>query len=85
MKFYFSGTGNSLYVAKSIGEKDEEVIPIAKLMDTKDEVYEFILKENESIGFILTFIFTLILSYIAEIKIYGNIYNKFIKRKRVIK
>ena len=40
---------------------------------------------NESIGFILTFIFTLILSYIAEIKIYGNIYNKFIKRKRVIK
>lgn len=52
MKFYFSGTGNSLYVAKSIGEKDEEVIPIAKLMDTKDEVYEFILKENESIGFI---------------------------------
>ncbi len=23
MKFYFSGTGNSLYVAKSIGEKDD--------------------------------------------------------------
>lgn len=40
---------------------------------------------NEIIGFILTFIFTLILSYIAEIKIYGNIYNKFIKRERVIK
>ena len=40
---------------------------------------------NEIIGFILTFIFTLILSYIAEIKIYGNIYNKFIKKEKVIK
>lgn len=52
MKFYFSGTGNSLYVTKNIGDKDEEVISIAKLMDKKEAIYEFILKENESIGFI---------------------------------
>lgn len=36
---------------------------------------------NENILFISTFIFTLILSYIAEIKIYGNLYKRFIKRK----
>lgn len=52
MKFYFSGTGNSLYVAKKLGDREEELISIAKLMDKKDKVYEFILKENESIGFI---------------------------------
>lgn len=40
---------------------------------------------NDAIGFILTLIFTLILSYIAEIKIYGKLYTKFIKRERVIK
>ncbi|SCJ94749.1 NADH-plastoquinone oxidoreductase subunit [uncultured Clostridium sp.] len=52
MKFYFSGTGNSLYVAKNIGDSDEELISISKLMDKKYETYEFTLKENESIGFI---------------------------------
>lgn len=40
---------------------------------------------NENMGFLLTFMFTLILSYIAEIKIYGKLYTKFIKRERVVK
>lgn len=52
MKFYFSGTGNSLYVAKQIGDKSEEVISIAKLIDEDKEVYEFELKDKENIAFI---------------------------------
>lgn len=52
MKFYFSGTGNSLYVAKNIGSKDEKLISIAKLMNEGKEEYKFDLKENEIIGFI---------------------------------
>jgi len=53
MIFYFSGTGNSLYVAKNIGQyNNEKLVSIAKEMKRTDNYYEYDLKENEVIGFI---------------------------------
>lgn len=51
MIFYFSGTGNSEYVAKLIGERTgEEVINIADCV--KKTKYHFILKKGERVGFV---------------------------------
>ncbi|AQR95313.1 EFR1 family ferrodoxin [Clostridium saccharoperbutylacetonicum] len=53
MVFYFSGTGNSLYVAKNIALKqNEEIISIAKEINLSKEVYEYNLKLNEKIIFV---------------------------------
>lgn len=53
MIFYFSGTGNSLYAAKKIGEHNKErLISIASAMNSKDECYEYTLEDNEAIGFV---------------------------------
>lgn len=53
MIFYFSGTGNSLAVTKTISTKQkEEFISIAALMSKGNNEYKFNLKENETIGFI---------------------------------
>lgn len=53
MIFYFSGTGNSLQVAKNIGKQNnEEVISIAAMMNSKDDKFEYNLKDNEVIGFV---------------------------------
>jgi NAD-dependent dihydropyrimidine dehydrogenase PreA subunit/flavodoxin len=53
MIFYFSGTGNSLQVAKSIAEhNDEKLISIASEMNNKNDVFEYNLKDNEVIGFV---------------------------------
>ncbi|WP_026881188.1 EFR1 family ferrodoxin [Clostridium akagii] len=53
MIFYFSGTGNSLYVAKNIGEHNkEELVSIASAINNKDESYEYTLKDGEIIGFV---------------------------------
>lgn len=53
MIFYFSGTGNSLQVAKSIGEYNEEkLISIAGEMNSKNSDYRYALKEDETIGFV---------------------------------
>ncbi len=54
MVFYFSGTGNSYQVAKSISESSgEALVSIADNVyaDGKDS-YEFELKDDESIGFV---------------------------------
>ena len=47
--FYFSGTGNSLYVAKEIKKylKDSEIIPIAKCMLEEEFNFDF-----KKIGFV---------------------------------
>ena len=92
-KYFYIKLKNNLFYQKllSLGIKPASIsfgvyvihYPIMNFFLTYNEKWGG--EINESIGFILTFIFTLILSYIAEIKIYGNIYNKFIKRKRVIK
>ncbi|MGL6106751.1 EFR1 family ferrodoxin [Romboutsia sp.] len=53
MIFYFSGTGNSLYIAKDIATKQkEEILSISKEMNLNKDVYEYTLKDNEKIVFI---------------------------------
>lgn len=53
MIFYFSGTGNSLDAAKSIGEyNNERLISIAKEMNKLDGEFSYTLGEDETIGFI---------------------------------
>lgn len=53
MIFYFSGTGNSLYVAKNIGEHTKEkLVPIAAAINNKAESYEYKLEDGEIIGFV---------------------------------
>lgn len=53
MVFYFSGTGNSLQAAKSIGDYNrEKLISIAEEMNSKDGDFEYVLAEYEKIGFV---------------------------------
>lgn len=53
MIFYFSGTGNSLYAARTIAEhNDEELVSIAAAINSSDNSFEYTLKENEIIGFV---------------------------------
>ena len=53
MIFYFSGTGNSLYIAKDIAQYNEEsLISIADLVNGEKDLYEYDLKDNEIIGFV---------------------------------
>lgn len=53
MIFYFSGTGNSLQIAKKIAEhNNEKLISIASKMNSKDGSFEYTLKDNEIIGFV---------------------------------
>jgi flavodoxin/NAD-dependent dihydropyrimidine dehydrogenase PreA subunit len=53
MIFYFSGTGNSLYVAKSIAQNNsEELVSISATLNRGDEYYEYFLKDGEIIGFV---------------------------------
>ena len=52
MIFYFTGTGNSLYAAKTVAEaQGDRVISIAQEMDKKQEAYHYELGENETLGF----------------------------------
>lgn len=53
MIFYFSGTGNSLQVAKNIAEhNDENLISIAYELNNKNGDFNYTLKDNEVIGFV---------------------------------
>ncbi|MDF2587368.1 MAG: 4Fe-4S ferredoxin [Anaerocolumna sp.] len=53
MIFYFSGTGNSLQVAKNIATYQEDtLISIASLMNSGEDQFEFSLKPEELVGFI---------------------------------
>lgn len=52
MIFYFTGTGNSGYVASEIGKKNnEEIVDISDVMHENKEL-EFTLREEEVVGFI---------------------------------
>ncbi len=83
MKFYFSGTGNSLYIAKEIGINDK-LISIAKLMEENQEEYEIELKDNEALGFIFPIYAwappKMVLDFIKKLKIknYNNNYTYFV-------
>lgn len=53
MIFYFSGTGNSLYVAKSIAQhNNEELVSISAAVKKGDGFYEYSIKDNELLGFV---------------------------------
>ena len=53
MIFYFSGTGNSLYLAARIAEATgEDLVSIAKELDKKQETYRYQLREGETLGFV---------------------------------
>ena len=53
MIFYFSGTGNSLYIAKAISKaQGEEIISISKEMNLNKNSYEYNLMEEEKIIFV---------------------------------
>lgn len=53
MIFYFSGTGNSFWIAEQIAKKqNESTINIADEMTTNSSVYSYKLNENEIIGFV---------------------------------
>ncbi len=79
MIFYFTGTGNSLYVAKTIGDKlGEQSIDITKAMKEKSFVYR--LSSDEKIGFVFPVYFygvpSIVADFIAELKL-----NQIRKRK----
>ncbi|MCL6460153.1 MAG: EFR1 family ferrodoxin, partial [Gorillibacterium sp.] len=53
MIFYFSGTGNSLYAAKTIAHHTgEELVSISAAENTSNKCHEYNLKNNEIIGFV---------------------------------
>lgn len=78
MIFYFSGTGNSLYVAKCIAKaQKEELISISKEMNLNKEIYEYTLKPYEKIIFVFPIYAwappKMVLEFINKIKL--NNYN----------
>lgn len=53
MIFYFTGTGNSSYVAKNIAEhNNERVLSITEQMKLEKDKFEYILDDGEIIGFV---------------------------------
>ena len=53
MIFYYSGTGNSLWIAKEIGKyQNERLINIATEMKKNQEEYVYELERKEKIGFV---------------------------------
>ena len=53
MIFYFSGTGNSRYVAANIGEvQGERLISISKELNLNKDKYEYELQNDEKIIFV---------------------------------
>lgn len=53
MIFYFSGTGNSKYIARKLSEfNDDKLISIAEEMINGNNNYEYELKENETIAIV---------------------------------
>lgn len=82
MIFYFSGTGNSLEAAKSIGNyNDERLISISKKMNSKDGIFEYTLKNNEIIGFVFPVYAwappKMVLEFIEKIK-FNNYNNNYV-------
>lgn len=72
MIFYFSGTGNSLYVARKLQEIDgSELIDIADALNKKR--FNYNVKENEKIGFIFPVYFyglpNLVTEFVDKLKI----------------
>jgi ferredoxin len=53
MIFYITGTGNSLQAAKAVADyNNDSLISIADAMRKEDDCLEYMLKENEIVGFV---------------------------------
>ncbi|WP_040758139.1 hypothetical protein [Ruminiclostridium papyrosolvens] len=53
MIFWFSGTGNSLYIAKSIAQQnDTKLVSITSAVNSEAEIFEYYLEDGEIIGFV---------------------------------
>lgn len=63
MIFYFTGTGNSLFAAKRLLDKDELLVNIADAINNNN--YEFTVKEGEKIGFVFPVYFYTVPSIVA--------------------
>ena len=77
MIFYFTGTGNSLYLASCLAKaQGEKLISIAKEFDKKDNPFSYELHENEMIGFVYPVYAwappQMVLDFIKLIKIKGT-------------
>ena len=64
MLFYFTGTGNSLYAAKAISEKDEAVIDMADSRNKGN--FTFTVPHGESVGFVFPVYFYSLPDVVAE-------------------
>lgn len=80
MIFYFSGTGNSKYVAKCMS--DEKKINISDAI--KNDEFDYQLEANEAVGFVMPVYYSgipkTVLDFIRKLNITGNIeylYNIF--------
>jgi ferredoxin/flavodoxin len=82
MIFYFSGTGNSLYAAKTIGNyNNERLISIASAMKNVKDFNEYNLEKDEVIGFVFPIYAwappKMVLEFIDKIK-FNNYNNNYI-------
>lgn len=82
MIFYFTGTGNSLQAAKNIAwHNNEELISIAKEMNSLDGKFEYSLREGEIVGFIFPVYAwappEMVLNFIKKLK-FNNYNNNYI-------
>lgn len=73
MIFYFSGTGNSRYVARKLADRGERVISMADAL--KNVEMEFELKQDERVGFVMPTYFwglpTTVISFLKNVSISG--------------
>jgi ferredoxin/flavodoxin len=82
MIFYFSGTGNSLWVAKTLSKyQNEQILSIADLMQKKNTPFSFSIKPDEMIGFVFPIYAwappKIVMDFIRNLKItnYNNQYT----------
>lgn len=82
MIFYFSATGNSLYVAKRLSDKlKTKCISMAEVINTHKENYLFHVEENEEIGFVIPVYFcglpTIVDEFLSSVK-FDNLNDNYI-------
>lgn len=75
MIFYFTGTGNSLFVAKKLVEDNEQFINIADCLN--DNTFTFNISEEEKVGFVFPVYFytvpTIIRDFISKLTLTGDV------------
>ncbi|MBP7174893.1 MAG: EFR1 family ferrodoxin [Thermoclostridium sp.] len=77
MIFYFSGTGNSLYAAKTIARaQNEQLASIADEYDRTKATFEYEVRENELLGFVYPVYAwappKIVMDFISHLKISGG-------------